>query len=97
MRCLHAEISAEVIVMSNTEPILSQFFSKEELATELGRNARTLDRWEVLGIGPPRTFVGRKILYRRTSVQRWLAAQEDHSRIPPATVESSSGHELRGQ
>jgi hypothetical protein len=63
--------------MSNSEPILSQFFTKEELAAELGRNMRTLDRWEVLGMGPPRTFVGRKILYRRNSVQRWLAAQEN--------------------
>jgi len=62
--------------MSNTEPVLSDFLTKEVLAAELGRNPRTLDRWDVLGIGPPRTFVGRKILYRRASVQRWLAAQE---------------------
>jgi hypothetical protein len=61
--------------MSN-EPILSEFLTKEELAEELGRNPRTLDRWEVLGMGPPRTHVGRKVLYRRSSVQKWLAAQE---------------------
>jgi hypothetical protein len=59
--------------------ILSQFFTKEELADELGRNMRTLDRWDVLGIGPPRTLVGRKILYRRVSVERWLASQERDS------------------
>jgi hypothetical protein len=29
-------------------------------------------------MGPPRTPVGRKILYRRASVQKWLAAQEQH-------------------
>ena len=61
--------------MSNSE-ILSEFFTKEELATELRRNPRTLDRWEVLGMGPPRTHVGRKVLYRRASVQKWLVAQE---------------------
>lgn len=61
--------------MSNSE-ILSEFFTKEELAAELQRNPRTLDRWEVLGMGPPRTYVGRKVLYRRASVQKWLAAQE---------------------
>jgi hypothetical protein len=82
--------------MSNAEPILSQFFTKEELAAELGRNMRTLDRWEALGIGPPRTFVGRKILYRRMSVQRWLAAQENHSRGNGATVEHLSNRELIG-
>jgi hypothetical protein len=61
--------------MSNSE-ILTQFFTKEELAAELRRNPRTLDRWKVLGMGPPRTYVGRKVLYRRASVQKWLAAQE---------------------
>lgn len=67
--------------MSN-EPILSEYLTKEELAAELQRNPRALDRWEVLGIGPPRTHVGRKVLYRRASVQKWLAAQEQAVAIP---------------
>src|SRR5215470_16390625 len=58
------------------QPILKAFFSKEELAAELRRNPRTLDRWDALGMGPPRTHVGRKVLYRRASVQKWLVAQE---------------------
>jgi hypothetical protein len=62
--------------MSCSEPILSEFLTTEELAAELRRNPRTLDRWAVLGMGPPRTHVGRKVLYRRASVQKWLAAQE---------------------
>jgi hypothetical protein len=62
--------------MSTSEPILSEFLTKEELAAELRRNPRTLDRWDVLGVGPPRTLVGRQVLYRRASVERWLAAQE---------------------
>jgi hypothetical protein len=62
--------------MSDPARILSDFLTKEELAVELRRNPRTLDRWDVLGMGPPRTHVGRKILYRRASVQKWLAAQE---------------------
>ena len=62
--------------MSSSEPILSEFLTKEELAVELRRNPRTLDRWDVLGMGPPRTHVGRQVLYRRASVQKWLVAQE---------------------
>ena len=62
--------------MSELVPILSEFMTIEELAAELGRNKRTLDRWDALGTGPPRTRVGRKVLYRRSSVQRWLVAQE---------------------
>jgi hypothetical protein len=62
--------------MSNSEPLLSEFFEKEELTNELNKTPRTLDRWDALGTGPPRTRIGRKVLYRRTSVQKWLAAQE---------------------
>jgi hypothetical protein len=65
--------------MSDCEPILAEFLTKEELATELGRNPRTLDRWAALGFGPPRTHVGRHVLYRRASVQRWLLALEGSS------------------
>jgi hypothetical protein len=68
--------SVKDIAMSHSEPILSEFLTKEELAVELRRDPRTLDRWDVLGIGPPRTRVGRTILYRRSSVQKWLVAQE---------------------
>jgi hypothetical protein len=88
--------SVEVITMSNAEPMLSQFLTKEALAAELGRNARTLDRWDVLGMGPPRTFVGRKILYRRTSVQRWLAAQEKQSRGSATQADRPQGRKLQG-
>jgi hypothetical protein len=62
--------------MSNSERLLSDFLTKEELAAELQRNVRTLDRWEALGIGPPRTCVGRTVLYRRPSVQKWLSRLE---------------------
>ena len=62
--------------MSDLLPILEEFLTLEDLATELGRNKRTLDRWDALGMGPPRTRMGRTVLYRRSSVQKWLAAQE---------------------
>ena len=62
--------------MSELVPILAEFMTIEDLAAELGRNKRTLDRWDALGIGPPRTRMGRTVLYRRTSVQKWLVAQE---------------------
>jgi hypothetical protein len=58
------------------ETILSEFLTKEQLAMELQRNPRTLDRWHALGVGPPRTKLGRKIFYRRSSLQKWLLAQE---------------------
>jgi hypothetical protein len=66
--------------MSDPARILSEFLTKEELAAELRRNPRTLDRWDALGIGPPRTCFGRTVLYRRATVQKWLAAQERQRR-----------------
>jgi hypothetical protein len=66
--------------MSDSEPLLSEFLTKEDLAAELRRNVRTLDRWDALGVGPPRTCFGRSVLYRRASVQKWLAAQEQSCR-----------------
>jgi hypothetical protein len=62
--------------MSIPQPILEEFLTREELAAELRRSPRTLDRWYVLGVGPPRTPVGREIFYRRASVQAWLHARE---------------------
>lgn len=82
--------------MSNAEPILAEFLTREELACELRRNPRTLDRWDVLGIGPPRTLVGRQIFYRRSSVQRWLVTQESRGHGSAATVERSSRRDLGG-
>ena len=67
--------------MSNPERLLSEFLTKEELAAELRRNVRTLDRWDVLGLGPPRTCIGRTVLYRRASVEKWLVAQEHQRRV----------------
>jgi len=74
-------INSAEMTMSNPEPLLSEFLTTIELAAELGRNKRTLDRWNALGTGPPRTHMGRTVLYRRSSVQKWLAVQENQAGI----------------
>jgi hypothetical protein len=62
--------------MSIIENLLTDFLTQDEVAAELNVCKRTLDRWRRLDEGPPVTKLGRRILYRRTSVQKWLAAQE---------------------
>lgn len=79
--------------MSISQPILEEFLTREELATELRRSPRTLDRWDVLGIGPPRTPVGREIFYRRASVQAWLRAREHRGHGGNDTSEKSRARE----
>ena len=62
--------------MSNSEPLLSEYFTQEEAASELKVTDRTLDRWQRLREGPPVTRLGRRILYRRASLQAWLRKRE---------------------
>ncbi|MBY8821041.1 helix-turn-helix domain-containing protein [Sphingomonas colocasiae] len=50
--------------------------SESEVASLLGIAPRTLQRWHRLKKGPPRIKVGRRSLYRRSSVAEWLAKNE---------------------
>jgi hypothetical protein len=64
--------------------ILSNYFTRAELAKELGRTIRTLERWEAARTGPPITRLGKQPLYRRQAVQDWLLHQERHPPPPPS-------------
>ena len=67
---------------TNVSP-LSEYITRPELARQLGRSTRTLDRWHVQRRGPRRTKIGRTklILYNRRHVQEWLEA---HAEEQPA-------------
>jgi len=56
--------------------ILAGWISRSDLARELGLTEDTLRRWEDRRIGPVCVRAGRRVYYRRTAVQDWLAAQE---------------------
>jgi excisionase family DNA binding protein len=57
-------------------PLLSEYSSPAELASELRISQRTLDRWVSIGEGPPRVTIGRKVLYRRDAVAAWMRSRE---------------------
>ena len=87
--------------MSSPEPLLSEFMTKEELAAELRRNVRTLDRWAALGVGPPRTCFSHRALSpnerskmatcARASGERVLIAIGlAESRLPPSVTSIST-------
>ena len=63
-----------------TVHVLHDYLTEDQLAAELGCTRRTLRRWHVLGEGPPRRKIGNRILYRRPSVERWLADGESAGR-----------------
>jgi len=56
--------------------LLDDWISRDALAQELSVTPDTLGRWAARREGPPCTRVGRKVLYRRASVQDWLRDQE---------------------
>ncbi len=73
---LHSQIEQE-----QAKPtLLSGWISRGELAAELGVSVDTLGRWAARGTGPKCVRAGRKVLYRRAVIQRWLEDQEN----PPA-------------
>jgi hypothetical protein len=56
--------------------VLADYLNTDQLAAELNVAPLNVDRWRRAKHGPPFTLVGRKVLYRRASVEEWLAAQE---------------------
>ena len=56
--------------------LLSDWISREDLAGQLSVTTDTLARWATQGSGPPRIRIGRGVLYRRSSVEKWLSEME---------------------
>ncbi len=69
----------DVPEIRNPSLVLEGFLRREELAKQLGRSPRTLDRWDALRIGPPRVHLGRTILYCVASVRDWLRSRAQQS------------------
>lgn len=57
--------------MSSRAPL-----TREEAARFLNVSPRTLDRLHVHRKGPPRTTVGRRVLYRPEALEAWLVDRE---------------------
>jgi hypothetical protein len=83
--------------MSITEKLLADFLTPDETAAELKVCERTLDRWRRLDEGPPITKLGRRTLYRRSSVQAWLCKREQHEPGDNGAGEKSSAREGRSE
>ena len=55
---------------------LEQLLDEEVVARRLRVSVRTLRRWHALRKGPPRVKIGRKVHYRESSVNGWIAGSE---------------------
>jgi predicted DNA-binding transcriptional regulator AlpA len=61
---------------AETGEILLGWISRDTLAAELGLKPDTLSRWEARRDGPPCMRIGRKVYYRRQSVEEWMLSRE---------------------
>lgn len=62
-------------MQSDKSGILADYYTRDELAAELGRTRRTLARWAWLRTGPRITRLQGRVLYHRADVETWLRAQ----------------------
>ena len=51
-----------------------RLLKRVEAASQLGVSVRTLDRWGVIKVGPPRIKVGRYVFYRTETILKWLSS-----------------------
>jgi DNA-binding transcriptional regulator YiaG len=58
----------------------SPWLTTEELADRLHLTPKTLANWKLEGRGPTPVKVGRRLLYRLETVERWEKQQERLSR-----------------
>ena len=56
--------------------VLESYISEAELAKQLSKSQRTLQRWRRLRIGPAWTTIGNSTLYTREGVAQWLRSLE---------------------
>ncbi|MBK1655366.1 helix-turn-helix transcriptional regulator [Allochromatium vinosum] len=56
--------------------ITENYLTDGETAAELRVTTRTLARWRAERCGPAWLRVGRRVLYRRESIERWLMNRE---------------------
>ncbi len=58
-----------------TIEILADYLTQAELAKQVDRSIRTLERWHRLRVGPVPTVIGKQKLYHIDDVRVWLKAQ----------------------
>jgi predicted site-specific integrase-resolvase len=56
--------------------LLDGLLAEDAAAFELGVCRATLKRWRRLGEGPPFLKVGRRVIYKRSSLENWLVSCE---------------------
>lgn len=63
----------------------------KQLAKYLNKSVNTIHGWRHRKVGPPGFRLGRDVVYRRSSVDAWLAQRERTEAVEQADLEVQSG------
>lgn len=55
---------------------MNEYMNTAEVARETGINAGTLRYWRSTNQGPPSFSLGKRVVYRRSELEKWIAEQE---------------------
>ena len=88
------------LLENSSTALLTEYLTLPEVVKAFGKHERSWYRLEEKGEGPPRTVVGKVILYRREAFMEWLRSREEHNgmrfsangrpRKPPVRAHSST-------
>lgn len=59
---------------------MPEYLSTRQVAEMTGIPAATLRYWRHASVGPASFTLGRRVVYRRTEVERWINEQEQATR-----------------
>ncbi|MFC7448662.1 helix-turn-helix transcriptional regulator [Rhodococcus daqingensis] len=62
------------------EATTTEFMTTDDVARERRISVNTLRYWRMTNVGPESFKLGRRVMYRRSEVEAWCAAQESASR-----------------
>ena len=57
--------------------ILENYVTRREFARQLGKDERTVIRWEIQRRAPKRTKIGRTVYFSRQAIETWLKGREE--------------------
>lgn len=57
-----------------------EYLTTRTVSDETGINAGTLRYWRATDQGPPSFSLGKRVVYRRSELTRWIADQEQATR-----------------
>ena len=55
---------------------LDEWLTEEETAAAVGKTVRTLRQWRRRGVGPPYTYFGRTVRYRKPAFLKYYRQRE---------------------